>query len=101
MILMRRIFQSNAAFGKWQCKEVFLSFARCISVKLLFAFVWTEKNTENHLFHRGRCGGNWIGLLTLITATVAATDMLIYIPKCAECTNARGRTNDGVEKLSE
>ena len=46
MILMRRIFQSNAAFGKWQCKEVFLSFARCISVKLLFAFVWTEKNTK-------------------------------------------------------
>ena len=42
MILLRRIFQSNAAFGKWQCKEVFLSFAGCISVKLLFAFVWTE-----------------------------------------------------------
>ena len=35
------------------------------------------------------------------SSTVAATDMLIYIPKCAECTNARGRTNDGVEKLSE
>ena len=35
------------------------------------------------------------------SSTVAATDMLIYIPKCAECTNARGLTNDGVEKLSE
>ena len=101
MILLRRIFQSNAAFGKWQCKEVFLSFARCISVKLLFAFVWTEKNTEIIYFTEADAAEIGLGADINYSSTVAATDMLIYIPKCLECTNARGRTNDGVEKLSE
>ena len=79
----------------------FLKFCPVHLGEIIVRICLDGKEHENHLFHRSRCGGNWIGLLTLITATVAATDMLIYIPKCVECTNARGRTNDGVEKLSE